>query len=119
MAGPVGLAPGREPLFSLRCSQFNVGDAVYALSNTYVPYSEYEGTYAEYALVKEEWLAHAPSSDALSLKHAAGVPLVALTAMQALEKAEKAVGGLKSKRILVLGASGGVGQFGAFALRWP
>jgi len=35
----------RDPAF-----QFSVGDAVYALSNSYVPYNEYEGTYAEYAV---------------------------------------------------------------------
>lgn len=107
---------------------------MYALSNSYVPYNEFEGTYAEYALFKEEWVAPAPSADVLSLTHAAGVPLVALTAVQvrpahrsahrtarltlrfplpfqALDKADKAIGGLKGKRILVLGASGGVGQF--------
>ena len=89
-------------------SKFSVGDAVYALSDTYIPYSKYEGTYAEYVLIKEEWVARAPSADVLSLKHAAGVPLVYLTALQALEKASPKAG----QRILVLGASGGVGQFG-------
>ena len=47
-------------------SKFAVGDAVYALSDTYVPYSKYEGSYAEYVLVKEDWIARAPST--LSLK---------------------------------------------------
>jgi len=89
-------------------NKFSVGDAVYALSDTYVPYSKYEGTYAEYAVVKEEWLANAPVADRLSLVSSAGVPLVYLTALQALEKAEPKAG----QRILVLGASGGVGQFG-------
>lgn len=87
-------------------SKYSIGDAVYALSDTYVPYSKYEGTYAEYVLLKEEWIAKAPSS--ISLKHAAGVPLVFLTALQALEKATPSNG----QRILVLGASGAVGQFG-------
>lgn len=89
-------------------SKFVVGDAVYALSDTYVPYSKYEGTYAEYALVKEEWVALAPSVAVLPLTHVAGVPLVYLTAVQALEKAYPKAG----QRVLVLGASGGVGQFG-------
>jgi NADPH2:quinone reductase len=43
-------------------SKFSVGQPVYGLSDAYVPYSKYEGTYAEYAVVKEEWLAHAPTS---------------------------------------------------------
>lgn len=47
-------------------SKFAIGDAVYALSDTYVPYSKYEGSYAEYVLVKEDWVSKAPSS--LSLK---------------------------------------------------
>ena len=71
-----------------------------------MPYSKFEGTYAEYALLKEDWVALAPSPEAMPLAHAAGVPLVALTAMQALEKATPSPG----QRILVLGASGGVGQ---------
>lgn len=56
-------------------------------------------------MVKEEWLANAPSS--LALPDAAAVPLVALTAWQALEKAQPKAG----QRVLVTGASGGVGQF--------
>ena len=83
-----------------------IGDAVYSLSETYIPYSQYEGTYAEYVRVKEEWIAKAPSS--LSLKDSSAVPLVYLTALQALEKAEPKTG----HRILILGASGAVGQFG-------
>ena len=47
-------------------SKFAIGDAVYALSDTYVPYSKYEGSYAEYVLVKEDWVSKAPST--LSLK---------------------------------------------------
>ena len=89
-------------------SKFEVGDAVFALSDAYIPYSAFEGTYAEYALVKEEWVAKAPVPDNLPLVHAAGVPLVYLTALQALEKARPQPG----QRILVLGGSGAVGQFG-------
>jgi NADPH:quinone reductase-like Zn-dependent oxidoreductase len=71
-----------------------------------VPYSSYEGTYAEYVLLKEEWIAPAPQK--IPLKDSAGVPLVYLTALQALEKATPKAG----QRVLVLGASGAVGQFG-------
>ena len=61
------------------------------------------GTYSEYVRVKEEWVAAAPPS--LPLKDAAAVPLAGLTAWQALQHAPQ------SGRILILGASGGVGQF--------
>ena len=89
-------------------SKWAVGDAVYALSPAYVPYTTpYEGTYAEFALVKEEWVSKAPDASLLPLTHAAGVPLVYLTALQAFEKAAPTAG----QRVLVLGASGGVGQF--------
>lgn len=56
-------------------------------------------------MVKEEWLARAPTK--MSLADAAAVPLVALTAWQALEKAQPKAG----QRVLITGASGGVGQF--------
>jgi len=89
-------------------SNFSIGDAVYVLSNSYLPFGQYEGTYAEYVLVREEWVAQAPDLGVLSLSKAAGIPLVFLTALQALEKAKPQSG----QRILVLGASGAVGQFG-------
>ena len=76
---------------------------MYALSQAYIP-CELQGTYAQFALVKEEWLAAAPTS--LSLADAAAVPLVALTALQALERAAPQPG----QRLLVTGASGGVGH---------
>jgi len=60
------------------------------------------GCYAEYVMLKEAWVAHAPPEDVISLVHAAGVPLVAITAAQALEKASPKAG----QRILILGASG-------------
>jgi len=89
-------------------TKFAVGDAVYALSTSFVPFAAegFEGTYAEYVLVKEDWVSLAPKS--LSLADAAGVPLVFLTALQALEKASP----VKGQRVLVLGASGAVGQHG-------
>jgi NADPH:quinone reductase-like Zn-dependent oxidoreductase len=55
--------------------------------------------------VKEEWCAAVPAS--LPLREAAAVPLVGLTAWQALQAAPQGGG----RRILILGASGGVGQF--------
>jgi NADPH:quinone reductase-like Zn-dependent oxidoreductase len=77
------------------------GDAVYAM----LP-PPFVGGYAEYASVPEANVAPAPQG--VSLADAAGVPLAALTALQALR--DKA--GLKAgDRLLVNGASGGVGTF--------
>lgn len=70
----------------VRDLQFKPGDAVYALSDAYLPAyqaSVFQGTYAQYALCKEEWVAAAPDSAVLPLVDAAAVPLVALTALQA------------------------------------
>lgn len=86
-------------------TQFSPGDRVYALSSTYLAQTpELQGAYGAYAILKEEWVAPAPSK--MSLVEAAGVPLVALTAIQALEKAESRPG----QRVLINGASGGVGH---------
>ncbi|QIN80602.1 zinc-binding dehydrogenase [Rubrobacter marinus] len=77
------------------------GDAVYAmLPNTA------GGGYAEYAAVAERDVARVPPG--LSLAQAAGVPLAALTALQALRDRANLRSG---DRVLVNGASGGVGTF--------
>jgi NADPH:quinone reductase-like Zn-dependent oxidoreductase len=82
-------------------TRFGVGDPVYAmLPNTA------GGSYAEYAVAAEGTVASIPSG--LNLGEAAGVPLAALTALQALcDRANLAAGA----RVLVNGASGGVGTF--------
>ena len=86
-------------------SRFKAGDAVFGVSSTYISKApELQGTYASYCVLKDEWLAAAPKS--IPLAHAAAVPLVALTAMQAFEKAAPVAG----QRVLITGASGGVGH---------
>jgi NADPH:quinone reductase len=63
------------------------------------------GAWAERAAVRSDWLAELP--DGVSFEQAAALPVAALTALRALE-----VGGfLLGKRVLVTGASGGVGRF--------
>ena len=63
------------------------------------------GAWAELAAVRTEWLAELP--DAVSFEQAAALPVAGLTALRALE-----VGGfIVGKRVLVTGASGGVGRF--------
>ena len=64
-----------------------------------------KGALAEYAVAKESWCAHRPQG--LSWELAAAVPSAGVTALAAVEKADGAVAG----DLLVVGASGGVGQF--------
>ena len=64
------------------------------------------GGYAEYVLIQEGEAARKPKH--LLPQEAAAVPLAALTALQALRDKAKLQGG---QRLLVIGASGGVGHF--------
>ncbi|HEY5184870.1 MAG TPA: NAD(P)-dependent alcohol dehydrogenase [Actinomycetes bacterium] len=68
-------------------------------------YGEATQAYAEYAAVNPAQLSRKPGN--LSFEQAATVPLAGLTAWQALEKAQIQPG----QRVLVSGASGGVGHF--------
>jgi NADPH:quinone reductase-like Zn-dependent oxidoreductase len=63
------------------------------------------GAWAELAAVKIEHLADLP--DGVSFEQAAALPVAGLTALRALEVAGFVLG----KRVLVTGASGGVGRF--------
>ncbi|MER7577767.1 NADP-dependent oxidoreductase [Streptomyces sp. NPDC126514] len=81
-------------------TRFSVGQEVFARVDPRVG-----GAFAEYAAVHEELVAAKPAS--LSFEEAAGLPLVALTAWQALtEQAEVGAG----TRVLVHGGAGGVGS---------
>jgi NADPH:quinone reductase len=63
------------------------------------------GAWAERAAVRADWLAELP--DGVSFEQAAAIPVAGLTALRALE-----IGGfVLGKRVLVTGASGGVGRF--------
>ncbi|MDI1464082.1 NAD(P)-dependent alcohol dehydrogenase [Catellatospora sp. KI3] len=79
-------------------TRFRSGDPVYAL----VPH----GAFAQYVLVAEEHLAAKPQS--LTFEQAAAVPMAAVTALVALRDDARTAAG---QRILVNGASGGVGTF--------
>lgn len=63
------------------------------------------GTYCQYAAVEEAHLAKLP--DGVDINTAGGVPLVGLTAWQALMEGKPHQG----QRVLVLAASGGRGSF--------
>ncbi|WP_312339437.1 NADP-dependent oxidoreductase [Sphingobacterium sp.] len=80
-------------------TKFKIGDEIYARPSDY-----HIGTFAEYLAVEEKDLALKPKN--LSMDEAAGVPLVALTAWQALVE----VGNLKKgQKVFIQAGSGGVG----------
>ncbi|MFQ3662956.1 MAG: NAD(P)-dependent alcohol dehydrogenase [Chloroflexaceae bacterium] len=82
-------------------THFQPGDAVYGdLSACGL------GGFAEYVCVREEALAPKPAS--LSFAQAAAVPMAAVTALQGLRVAGSIAAGA---RLLIHGASGGVGTF--------
>jgi len=77
--------------------QFRSGDEVFGCAN---------GTFAEYVLAKEDHLALKPANK--SFEEAAALPVAALTALQGLRDAA----GIRSgQKVLIHGASGGVGTF--------
>jgi NADPH:quinone reductase-like Zn-dependent oxidoreductase len=81
--------------------RFNVGDEVYAYARR--PFVQW-GTYAEYIVIPESYLAHRPVR--ISWEATAGIPLVGLTSYQCLFVAGKLQEG---QTVLILGASGGIG----------
>jgi NADPH:quinone reductase-like Zn-dependent oxidoreductase len=84
------------------------GDEVYAR-----PDIARNGAYAEYIVAKESEVALKPKS--VDHVKAAAIPLAALTAWQALFD----TAGLKSgQKVLIHGASGGVGSFAAQLAKW-
>ena len=78
-------------------TRFAVGDEVYGVA---------PGSFAEYAVAREDKLARKPVN--LSFAQAAVVPISAGTALQALVAAGRVQPG---QSVLVLGASGGVGSY--------
>lgn len=82
-------------------THFKVGDAVYGM----IGFPDKGGAYAEYAAVPSNELAMKPST--IDCVHAAGVPMVALTAWQGLFEQ---IGLVKDQTVLVIGAAGGVGH---------
>lgn len=76
---------------------FSVGDEVFGSGR---------GTFAEYALVADDRVAHTPPG--LSLEQAATLPVSGATALQALHDNGRVHEG---QRVLVIGASGGVGSY--------
>jgi NADPH:quinone reductase-like Zn-dependent oxidoreductase len=78
-------------------TRFSAGDEVFGIGR---------GTFAQYAAAREDKLARKPAN--ATFAQAAVVPVSALTALQALTDAGRVEQGHK---VLVIGASGGVGSF--------
>lgn len=103
-----GLTKPKQPVLGLdvagtvmavgsEVTRFVTGDEVFGLAN---------GSFAEFAAAEETKLAHKPAK--LTFESAAAATVSGITALQALTD----VGGLESgQRVLVIGASGGVGSY--------
>ena len=78
-------------------TRFEAGDDVYGVC---------DGSFADFATARVETLAPKPAS--LTFEQAAAIPTSACTALQALRDAGKIAAG---QRVLIIGASGGVGLF--------
>lgn len=88
---------GRVEAVGRNVTRFKAGDEVYGTC---------EGSFAEYAVAREDRLALKPAS--LSFDQAAALPISAGTALQALRDAGEVKAG---HHVLVIGAAGGVGTF--------
>jgi NADPH:quinone reductase-like Zn-dependent oxidoreductase len=77
-------------------TEFQPGDEVFGTA---------KGGFAEYASAKQDVVAHKP--DSVTFVEASAIGVSALTALQALRRQ----GDLNGQRVLVTGASGGVGTF--------
>lgn len=80
---------------------FSIGDKVFSRTDI-----RRNGTYAEFVAVDEKYVARMPAN--LSFEEAASVPLVGLTAWQALVDLS---GLTEGNRVLIHAGSGGVGSF--------
>jgi NADPH:quinone reductase-like Zn-dependent oxidoreductase len=88
---------GRVAAVGAKVTRFRPGDELFGTGN---------GSFAEYACVREDRAAPKPAN--LSFEQAAAVPISAQTALQGLRDAGKVRAG---QRVLVIGAAGGVGSF--------
>jgi NADPH:quinone reductase-like Zn-dependent oxidoreductase len=99
---PKNLVPGLDVAGTVAAvgsavTRFTIGDEVFGISR---------GSFAEYAAVREDKLSGKPGN--LTFDQAAAVPISAGTALQALTDAGKVRQG---QRVLIVGASGGVGSY--------
>jgi NADPH:quinone reductase-like Zn-dependent oxidoreductase len=102
LRGPKTRVRGREVAGRVEA----VGEAVTTLRPGDEVYGIGEGSFAEYARARADKLAPKPTS--LTFEQAAAMPVSALTALQAVRDKGRVRPGQK---VLVIGASGGVGTF--------
>ena len=93
---------GRVEAIGSNVKQFQPGDEVFG----YLPGATGRGTFAEYVCAKENLMALKPAN--LTFEQAAAVPEAAMTALQSLRDKGSIQPGQK---VLINGASGGVGTF--------
>jgi NADPH:quinone reductase-like Zn-dependent oxidoreductase len=93
---------GRVKAIGSNVRQFKPGDEVFG----YLPSATGRGTFAEYVCAKENLIALKPAN--LTFEQAAAVPEAAMTALQGLRDKGNLQAGQK---VLINGASGGVGTF--------
>lgn len=91
-------------------NQFRIGDEVYACAGGVKGLG---GALAEYMLADVHLVAHKPKS--LTMEEAAALPLVSITAWEGLIDRAKIQPGQK---VLVYGATGGVGHIGVQLAKW-
>jgi NADPH:quinone reductase-like Zn-dependent oxidoreductase len=92
---------GRVEMVGKNVTMFQPGDEVFGS-----PFMHGFGAFAEYLSISEDLLAPKPTN--LSFEQAAAVPLAGLTALQGLRDHGRIESG---QRVLIVGASGGVGTF--------
>jgi NADPH:quinone reductase-like Zn-dependent oxidoreductase len=93
---------GRVEAIGSNARQLKPGDEIFG----YLPSATGRGTFAEYVCAKEKLLTLKPAN--LTFEQAAAVPLAAMTALQGLRDNGNIQPGQK---VLINGASGGVGTF--------
>lgn len=93
---------GRVEAVGRNVKQFKPGDEVFG----YMPSATGRGTFAEFVCAKENLITLKPAN--LTFEQAAAVPLAAMTALQGLRDKGNIQPG---QRVLINGASGGVGTF--------
>jgi NADPH:quinone reductase-like Zn-dependent oxidoreductase len=102
LRGPKRRVPGRDVAGTVVAlgagvTGFAIGDEVYGIGN---------GSFAEYAVARADKLARKPSN--ATFAQAAAVPVSALIALRALRDVGRVQAG---QRVLITGASGGVGSY--------
>jgi NADPH:quinone reductase-like Zn-dependent oxidoreductase len=102
LRAPKNLVPGLDAAgvvvaVGSEVTRFQPGDEVFGVS---------KGSFAEFAAAREDKLAHKPSK--LTFEQAAAIPVSGMTALRGLSD----VGHLESgQKVLIVGASGGVGSY--------